>query len=302
MSIVRGNDRGAASREESVQVPDEIRKCVVFVGYERDGREHYGGTAFFVGVEIDARGYAAVYLVTARHVVKEASSRSATGRILIRANTKDGSGVTVTTAEQWVTHPDPAVDVAVINAGPRADLDFRMLGPQMFVTADVIAREGIGLGDDVVVAGLFTSHKGNKRNIPIVRVGNIAAMPEEPVAALGGAEAYFVEVRSIGGLSGSPVFVNLGLIRRFDGQVKTAMDPKGPLAGFLLLGLIHGHWSVPAPSADSADEDIVHDERINQGIAIVVPATKILEVLNREELVKSREDERVRLTQSPAAG
>jgi hypothetical protein len=49
--------------------------------------------------------------------------------------------------------------------------------------------------------GLFSEHQGAERNIPIVRVGNIAAMPEEPVltTSWGAIDAYLIEARSIGG-------------------------------------------------------------------------------------------------------
>jgi len=68
----------------------------------------------------------------------------------------------------------------------------------------------IGLGDETFAIGLFRSHYGQQRNMPVIRVGNIAAMPEEPIAAKYGKdfiEGYLVEMRSIAGLSGSPVFV-----------------------------------------------------------------------------------------------
>jgi hypothetical protein len=56
---------------------------------------------------------------------------------------------------------------------------------------------------------------GRQRNIPIVRIGNVASMPHEPVATKnrGAIEAYLVEARSVGGLSGSPVLVQLGIVR-----------------------------------------------------------------------------------------
>ena len=67
-------------------------------------------------------------------------------------------------------------------------------------TPDFIAKEGIGPGEDVFVVGLFRRHTGRAQNIPIIRVGNLVAMPEEPVqTATGLQEAYLVELHSIGG-------------------------------------------------------------------------------------------------------
>jgi len=39
----------------------------------------------------------------------------------------------------------------------------------------------LGLGDETFSIGLFRSHYGQERNIPIIGIGDIAAMPEEPI-------------------------------------------------------------------------------------------------------------------------
>jgi hypothetical protein len=55
---------------------------------------------------------------------------------------------------------------------------------------------------------------GRKRNIPIVRTGNISMIPSEKVPGIQirrgesvESEVYLIEARSVGGLSGSPVFI-----------------------------------------------------------------------------------------------
>lgn len=72
------------------------------------------------------------------------------------------------------------------------------------------------LGDEVFFSGLFYPHSGTRRNIPIVRIGNVAALLEEPVLNRNGVpmDLYLMESRSIGGLSGSPVFVDLAALKR----------------------------------------------------------------------------------------
>lgn len=75
--------------------------------------------------------------------------------------------------------------------------------------ADIEAH-AIGIGDEVLMVGLFTKRYGYRKNIPIVRGGIISAMPEEPIEdqETGNLyDAYLIEIRSIGGLSGSPVIV-----------------------------------------------------------------------------------------------
>lgn len=147
----------------------------------------------------------------------------------------------------------------------------------MFLTDEVIRSKGIGTGDEVFITGLFIHLAGSARNLPIVRMGNIAMMPDEPVPTrMGLIDAYLIEARSIGGLSGSPAFVRETV--------------PGGIGGFYLLGLMHGHWDIPPEERDDhvprADEDA--QAKVNMGIAIVVPATKILQVLNHPPLVEIR--------------
>ena len=86
---------------------------------------------------------------------------------------------------------------------------------QNVARSDTIHSEGIGIGDEVFMVGLFHRHTGRDRNEPIIRVGNIASLPSAPVPLDEGekAEAILIEPRSIGGLSGSPVFVHMGYTR-----------------------------------------------------------------------------------------
>jgi hypothetical protein len=68
---------------------------------------------------------------------------------------------------------------------------------------------------------------GSTRNIPIVRTGVIAAMPaiDEPFVRKGEEyHAYLAEMRSIGGLSGSPVFVFLDRTRTVDARIPEGHD------------------------------------------------------------------------------
>ncbi|MCK4470418.1 MAG: hypothetical protein KAW49_01390, partial [Anaerolineae bacterium] len=39
----------------------------------------------------------------------------------------------------------------------------------------------LGAGDEVFIVGLFAHLAGSARNMPIVRMGNVAMMDEEPV-------------------------------------------------------------------------------------------------------------------------
>jgi len=272
-----------------MQVPDQIRKCVVFLGYRlADGGTKLAGTGFLVarpyqeGLEPSMGSVCPsfTYLLTAKHVL-EGIQKQGIDEVLIRFNYRDGKARWVSSKiDDWQYHPTESdtVDVALFNAsgfstGPVSH-DHGVFPIAGFVNPTLTQREPIGIGDETFIVGLFASHHGNTKNIPIVRIGNIAAMPEEKVStSLGGIDAYLIEARSMGGLSGSPVFVNMGRMRTIDGELYLT---KGTI---YLLGLMHGHF------------DDKH-QSINMGIGIVVPASKILEVINQEAILKIENESR----------
>ncbi len=76
------------------------------------------------------------------------------------------------------------------------------------VTPKLIQDYDLGIGDDVYTVGRFVNHDGKQRNNPVVRFGNIAQMPIEPIKQDDGhlQDSYLVECKSVAGYSGSPVF------------------------------------------------------------------------------------------------
>lgn len=272
-------------------VPDQVRQCVVFVGLPvkmRKGQVGIGfrGTAFFVGVPSESiEGLDYVYLVTAKHVAKSLEGK----RFLVRINTKAGrSAVLMGEGTRWWYHPiDESVDVGLITFAPPPEFEYTRIQTSSFVTDEIVWNRSIGPGDEVFITGLFAQLSGSERNLPIVRTGNIAMIPDEPVpTSIGDIEAYLVEARSIGGLSGSPAFVR-----------ETVYEGIG---SFYLLGLMHGHWDIPAKNK-SGIEDVRSKVTVNTGIAVVVPAKKILEVLNQPQLVEMRRMDDEQMGKEPTA-
>jgi len=268
-----------------MRIPDAVKKCVVFIGIEAQ-IEHvpaiiYLGTGFIVSVKSTIGRMSFIYLVTARHIVASIAERD----FYIRANTKDGKSSVFKAGvdSKWWFHPkeDSSADVAafplLIPNDIAKTLDYVAIPTTALLTDDDMEKGGIGEGDEVFIVGLFSYHSGSNKNLPIVRTGNIAMISDEPVQTrkFGNMEAYLIEARSIGGLSGSPVFV-----AKQTGNRKWSISP---------LGLVHGHWDIgPEKIIDVTAEDTAKRAGVNTGIAIVVPAKKILETVSREELSAQR--------------
>jgi hypothetical protein len=278
-----------------MNVPDAIRESVAFLQYQSGTGLRMAGTTFFVSVGEGELLFD--YAVTAKHVVDAIRDKGVDGQTYFRMNLRDG-GVDVMglSTARWLYHPtDPATDLAVMEFPRGTPFALRVIPlPAMAATAEIITQVPIGIGDEVFMVGLFHHHYGSSRNIPVVRCGNIAAMPEEPVDVGGQAmEAYLVEMRSIGGLSGSPVFTWLLPFGR--------QHYRG--TPIYLLGLMHGHWDIEADLLDELTPDQPRAQPLNTGIGVVVPVTKVLEALDQDRLAERRREEvRVfRAAQAPTA-
>lgn len=263
-----------------MKIDDSIRKCV---GYIAIGDSHpYKpiGTCFFVArVDRPVNSFA----VTARHVIDGAVA-SGCREVLIRLNSKKGGLMLYRCPiDRWIGHEDPTVDLVVYSMSLGNDADHVFISSGSIVDEGVIEEFSLGIGQEVFVTGLFIHHHGQRRNIPIVRVGNIAAMNEELIQTkVYLRDALLIECRSIGGLSGSPVFVPIGPQIFLPGTAKSPIRPPGNY----LLGVIHGHFDHLDSTVDFVNEDGSNGSKVNTGIAIVTPATRLQELLYQNALAE----------------
>lgn len=269
--------------ERLMLVPDEVRKCVGFVAYDNGRGQPLCGTAFVASLPL-VESKSARFAITAAHVLDEISKRTVNGKVLLRFNARGGGFIWIEThLDQWLRHPtDAAIDCAVIPlpVPKQADvLAFPLDGT--YLTDETVAKLGIGAGDEVFFPGLFIHHSGKNQNIPIIRGGTIAAMPGEPIATeRGPMPGYLIEARSIGGLSGSPAFVQIPRPQEWEKQ-PDGLKRIAPF--FFFMGVIHGHWPV-GPLADAVTEDSLREEVVNMGVAIVLPAPSVMETLEQPAL------------------
>lgn len=145
-------------------------------------------------------------------------------------------------------------------------------------------------GDPVCAVGLYTSHYGRLSNSPVVRTGHVAAVAGEPVqSGRGYASAHLIELRTIAGLSGSPVFQTTFPVRIHNGQLYQRNEDE---SHGTILGMLIGYHVVEtsedqiqvAPSnneADNAQHPLSIDER-NTGFGVVIPIERVCDILESE--------------------
>lgn len=279
-------------------VPADFRKTVVFLGRDNEGETHVCGSAFWI-INVQspdelAKKYRPAYLVTAAHVIEELREQGVKS-FRIRVNLKTGEAVWLDamSIDRWKEHPGRTVDVSILKLGIYEEWDHAGWPTTAFVTTDSIKEDhaDIELGDEVFSVGLFWPHKGKTRNIPVVRIGNIAALRDEKVETKRGtfADVYLMEARSLGGMSGSPVFIDIVRARLTGKEIgRITGGIMGPFR-FRLLGLISAHYT--GADDELATREIAQQElkKLNMGVVDVVPADKILTGL--EPFRQAEEDE-----------
>jgi hypothetical protein len=304
-------------------IPSQFLDAVVFL-YGSTEAAHAGansGGSGFVAVvtggTLDSR---AMYIVTNRHVADKARA--------VRIQEPHGSRTEIleTPVDGWWHHPD-GDDVSVFPLGVSPEREFYYAAiPASSFMHDVDGRSWLGPGEDVFILGRYIDRRGMQLDTPMARFGHIAAPPVNVRNNWRGIDqlSFLVELLSRSGYSGSPVIVfrlqletpfgggvRLGIgepaDRRLASQVGTAGQP-------VLLGINWGHLHENAPvfvpgDETYGDEGSEHPEKLyvkqNTGLAAVVPAWKISELLWGEELTQMRDDERERRkreSQGPHSG
>lgn len=191
-------------RSRFMRVPEDILKCVVFVlGSSDEQKFVYLGTGFLIACTSELHPPASyVYAVTARHVIRKAEHDGQ--GVYLCLNTKNGPAMRVKISSPWTFPDDEGCDLAVVPLTlPVDQFDYKYVSDKMLATESVISKHNIGVGDDLIISGLFANHAGKERILPIVRQGILAAMDDEPMADSASGltyRAYLAEVRSIGGL------------------------------------------------------------------------------------------------------
>lgn len=294
-----------------MQIEEGIITCIGFIGFPTELGFAADGTCFLVGLSEETETF--YYLVTARHLVRPINFKSrqeeypVDSPIHIRLSRETKSPLIIPTIrEEWICHPDRHIDVCVREfdyrrANPDGELIFNPLLVDDSPNSLVLSEQRwnyfghITIGDDIFIPSLFSGHVGERRNIPIVRVGNIAALPVESIrVGSPTVPAYLIETRSLGGISGAPVFLHLDPARSRN-IPRHVIDPGGGKSvPYALIGVVVGIHSGQYASDFVSDNDvgtiISKDAEFNAGITVVVPIAHALQILSGDALKKRRID------------
>lgn len=315
------------------KIPEAVLESVIYLYpsvADAEVGKKAGGTGFLVGVPEDEKfrhrdwgapswneweysrhlGSYFLHAVTAAHVIHRGSSPVV--RLTLKAGTVD---IIDLPAEAWHTHPD-GDDVAICPIGFSGQYEGTSFVPESFLlTTEAKERALLGPGDEAFFVGRFVGHDGRQRNVPTVRFGNIAMMPEKiQHPGSGSQESFLVEMRSLPGYSGSPVFV-------YDSRIELK-EPRGghirshkwyhenpwyrqptvaeqieaeyaPLSQGWLLGIDWAHLkSDDQPVLDRQGDPVEEGWYVqqNSGMMAVVPAWKLDELLHDEEIETMRDE------------
>jgi hypothetical protein len=292
-------------------VPQRFVGCSVFLyGSAADAETGtgWGGSGFLVGVPAPSevgRAWVHLYAVTNDHVIHQSP--------VIRLTKADGTiEVLDGQADGWTPHPDHD-DVAVRPLGLCPDRDYLYVEHQELVTPGELETLEVAPGDDCLMIGRYIGRENRQFERPVVRFGNVAMSPPELVRQRQRGrdqESFLVDMRSLAGFSGSPVlvFYEEAVFRRKLGEPPPAdwadasgQSVSGGVSKAWLLGIDWGHLPITEDVLDK-NRKKVGEMSVNSGMAAVVPAWKLADLLNQEVFVRSRKETEKKLEKEDRAG
>lgn len=292
-----------------MRIDTAVRRCVVFLGHADFGNDdsfRAAGTGFLLAHE------GTRYLATVQHIAREFDDNP----FVVRVNCHDGTSHSVHCDPledpdcRWFAHPNPNIDLAILpwNFSEGAfGLDLLSIDNSMLLRDEQIKELQIDAGDICHAVGLFRLLQGSQRNVPLVHTGNIAMMAGvEPIPVRDWArpnsgqirlvDGYLVEMSNLKGLSGAPVLVRPScegvaqtLVRDAAGGIAGVGKPTTFAAfdiGVRVLGVWQASWDALPDQVMALEGGPAN--RVPIGLGTVVPAGRLVELLELDEVVEHR--------------
>jgi hypothetical protein len=282
------------------RIDDDVLDCTVYLYKSKNEARKgvaYGGSGFLVGVPFgyDHPDFTSADIGAAHHLYAVTNEHVARSHQVVRLSAKNGGLKPIDLAERWINHKD-GDDLSIAPVGLNRDFyKFKFVSNlgSPFITEKLFNRLELGPGDETFMVGRFVARDETQSNVPIVRFGHISSSRSELIdqgedRGHFKQESYLVECHSVSGSSGSPVFVWLPEERafkssfhsndKFEQQQTSRLRREHLVPREFLLGIDWGHL----------------DEKNPAGMAGVVPAWKLLDLLKDERIIdmrRAKEDE-----------
>lgn len=264
--------------------------------------ESTGGSGFVAGVPISTEPgplgtffhIYAYYVVTNAHVVENGASYA-------RLMTEGKPQILSVPEGDWWSHPE-GDDLAVFPLEV-TDQRYACIPWNDFIGSP----NAVQPGDDVFFIGRYVNVEGREYNAPVARFGHVAMLATEKIETGRNRQlSYLVEALSLSGFSGSPVLVfRMHLEHRFDGSIgvsigspqETNFITAGTPGEPSLLGVDWGHFRDHQRVMDSGGQLLPGGQYVagNSGIAGVVPAWRLTELLQLEALSDIRAQQKTEI-------
>lgn len=198
------------------------------------------GTGFFYLANVDLSEddtRSKLLLISNKHVLGKGS-----GKMFLTLNRKkdDGTpdfGVLRTFTydgftDLYTSHPDENVDLACVDVSPitYSDACVKYIGEEFLTPIDY---EKVALGSDVLFVGYPNGYYDAVNNLPLVRKGTLASMPN---IDFGGHGMVVIDAQVFQGTSGGPVFVDWDGKYRLLGVISATKEGVTPSGFPALLG------------------------------------------------------------------
>lgn len=253
-------------------------KSLIAVGSIKEDKFVCDSTSFLVGFLVnnsddpEKRLYR-TFLITNRHVFDKRE------KVWLRFNTDDEK-IKIFEQDlyfsngdsQWLAHPDPEVDLALLNVSPdilkQNNIQPVFISEEMFGYSSNFEEIGIAVGDDAYVIGFPMGISGEEQNYPCVKAGLISRIDNEIIKAK---KAFIVDSSIFPGNSGGPVILRPTITHLSDTKIVSQPYLLGVVSSYLpYTDTLYTHQTNP-PTAVSITRE-------NSGLSFCVPMDFVKEI------------------------